>query len=119
MGAGGSVDHLCDADGCVNPAHCIPAGEHKVNIDRIGCLGVGLHSMGEVITGVVPCKHALKAEDGTVDVMSGCRRLYVIPAPEVYDIKQEHVDDLEVAMASAIESRQTKRQRLMTFAKGK
>lgn len=110
-GRGGSVDHLCDTDGCINPAHCIPAATHKENTDRIGCIGVGLHSIGEVICGVVPCKHAHSAEDGSVDPMSGCRRLYTIPAPEVYDIKADLVDDLENALAYAVEVKTVKRRK--------
>jgi len=97
------VDHLCDTDGCVTPEHAVPADAHKTNTDRINCQGVGLHSVGDVITGVVPCQHALKDEDGSVDVMSGCRRLYVLPAPEVYDVKPEFKDDLDNALSRVLD----------------
>lgn len=110
-GRGGSVDHLCDTDGCINPAHCVAAAKHKENTDRIGCCGVGLHSIGDVICGVIPCKHAKIGEDGNVDVMSGCRRLYAIPSPEVYDIKPELEDDLMSAVARAVELKSVKRRR--------
>lgn len=37
----GNVDHLCDADGCIIPAHCVPASEHREINDRIKCLQAG------------------------------------------------------------------------------
>ena len=39
--SGGNVDHSCDADGCIKPAHCIPASEQREIKDRIECLQAG------------------------------------------------------------------------------
>lgn len=111
VGRGGSIDHLCDQDGCITPQHCLPTGVHKENTDRINCRGVGLHCLGAVITGVVPCKHTKMLPDKSPDVLSGCRRLYLIPAPDVYVIRPGLEDDLDIAMVEAVENnlRRTKR----------
>ena len=105
------MDHLCDTDGCGNPAHCIPASAHKQNTDRINCRGIGLHHIGDVITGVMPCIHAVKDESGSVDVMSGCRRVFLIPAPDAYHVRPELGDDLDSAVVSAVDKKMRKRQR--------
>ena len=84
-GRGSSIDHLCDRDGCVAPAHCVVANKHKDNIARINCRGVGLHHHGNVITGVMPCVHATAQHDPT----TSCRRAFLLEAPFMYEIGAE------------------------------
>lgn len=87
----------------------MPAKKHKANTDRINCPGVGLFCSGDVITGVLPCEHAIKSDQGEVDVESGCRRLYLIPVPEVYRIADESADEFECAVLASAELKYKRR----------
>lgn len=109
VGSGGSVDHLCDGDGCIEAEHCIPAAQHKTNVDRINCPGVGLFCSGDVITGVLPCQHAVKDAENNIDVESGCRRLYLLNVPEVYCVDEKFEDDFDCAVVASAEMKYKRR----------
>ena len=92
-GAGGSVDHVCGTNGCMTPEHCNRCDVHQANTDRIGCLGIELHHLGQVITAVTPCRHAVKGE-----LLSSCRKIHFVPMPDSYTI----ANSMKVAYEAAL-----------------
>lgn len=80
LGKGASIDHLCGAKGCCNPAHLSLASNHKTNCSRIGCLGVTLLTYKERIIAEYPCPHST---GDTIDeqLNTSCMKLNVLDIP--------------------------------------
>jgi hypothetical protein len=56
-GAGGSISHNCDTQGCCKIQHLEATPKHQDNMDRQRCSGVTLITYKGVIVQEIPCAH--------------------------------------------------------------
>ncbi|TGO44620.1 hypothetical protein BOTNAR_0780g00010 [Botryotinia narcissicola] len=62
LGAGASLSHLCDEQGCFDEQHLEASTVHKDNMDRQRCSGVLLLHFDGIIVKEVPCLHGKEKE---------------------------------------------------------
>ena len=61
IGSGGSIDHLCDRQSCIQLDHLRVSAVHGDNLDRQRCTGICLLVFRNIIVKEIPCKHGMKA----------------------------------------------------------